>query len=71
MPSIHITTFIKAPVEVVFNLSRHIGLHKISQQDHKEEAVAGITSGLIQKGESVTWQAKHLFKTRFMTVGNN
>lgn len=68
MPSIHITTFIKAPVEVVFNLSRHIGLHKISQQDHKEEAVAGITSGLIQKGESVTWQAKHLFKTRLMTV---
>lgn len=68
MPSIHITTFIAAPVEVVFNLSRHIGLHKISQQDHQEEAVGGITSGLIQQGESVTWKAKHLFKTRFMTV---
>ena len=68
MPSIHVTTFIAAPIDIVFNLSRHIGLHKISQQDHKEEAVAGITSGLIQQGESVTWKAKHLFKTRFMTV---
>lgn len=68
MPSIHITTFIAAPVEIVFDLSRHIGLHKISQQDHKEEAINGITSGLIKQGESVTWKAKHLFKTRFMTV---
>lgn len=68
MPSIHITTFIAAPIERVFDLSRHIGLHKISQQENNEEAVGGVTSGLIQQGESVTWKAKHLFKTRFMTV---
>ena len=68
MPSIHVTTFIAAPIERVFDLSRHIGLHKISQQDNNEEAVAGVTSGLIKQGESVTWKAKHQFKTRFMTV---
>ena len=68
MPTIHITTFIAAPPEVVFDLSRHIGLHKISQQQHKEEAVSGITIGLIQKGESVTWKARHLFKTRFLKI---
>lgn len=68
MPSIHITTFIAAPIERVFDLSRHIGLHKISQQENNEEAVGGVTSGLIQQGESVTWKARHLFKTRFMTV---
>ena len=68
MPSIHITTFIAAPIERVFDLSRHIGLHKISQQDNNEEAVGGVTSGLIKQGESVTWKAKHLYKTRFMTV---
>ena len=67
MPTIHLTTFIAAPVEVVFDLSRHIGLHKISQQDSKEEAVSGTTSGLINEDEWVTWKAKHLFKTRFMT----
>lgn len=68
MPTIHLTTFIAAPVEVVFDLSRHIGLHKISQQDYKEEAVSGTTSGLINEGETVTWKAKHLFKVRFLTV---
>lgn len=68
MPSIHITTFIAAPIERVFDLSRHIGLHKISQQENNEEAVGGVTSGLIQQGETVTWKARHLFKTRFMTV---
>lgn len=68
MPSIHLTTFIAAPVHVVFDLSRHIGLHKISQQENNEEAVGGVTSGLINKNESVTWKAKHLYKTRLMTV---
>lgn len=68
MPSIHLTTFIAAPVHIVFDLSRHIGLHKISQQNNNEEAVGGTTSGLINKNEWVTWKAKHLYKTRFMTV---
>lgn len=68
MPSIHITTFIAAPIDRVFDLSRHIGLHKISQQANNEEAVGGVTSGLIKQGEFVTWKAKHLYKTRFMTV---
>jgi ligand-binding SRPBCC domain-containing protein len=68
MPRIHITTFIAAPPRVVFDLSRHIGLHKISQQQHKEEAIGGVTNGLIQKGESVTWKAKHLLKTRFLKI---
>ncbi|MBP6024424.1 SRPBCC family protein [Ferruginibacter sp.] len=64
MPKIHITTFIAAPVERVFNLSRSITLHKISAKDTNEEAIAGVTSGLINLNETVTWQAKHLFKTR-------
>jgi ligand-binding SRPBCC domain-containing protein len=68
MPSIHLTTFIAAPQEVVFDLSRHIGLHKISQQLHKEEAVGGVTNGLIEEGEFVKWKAKHLFKTRFLKI---
>jgi ligand-binding SRPBCC domain-containing protein len=29
-----------------------------------EEAIDGVTSGLINLNETVTWQAKHLFKTR-------
>jgi len=67
MPTIHLTTFIAAPVERVFDLSRNISLHKISMQHTGEMAVAGITSGLINLDETVTWKAKHLFKTRFFT----
>ena len=65
MPSIHLTTFIAAPVSRVFDLARNIDVHKESMNQHKEEAVAGIRFGLIEKNETVTWKAKHLFKTRF------
>lgn len=66
MPTIHLTTFIAAPVNVVFDLSRHIGVHKESMSRYKEEAVAGIRFGLIEKEETVTWKARHLFKNRLL-----
>lgn len=67
MPKIHITTFVAAPAERVFNLSRSINLHKISTAGTGEEAIAGVTSGLININETVTWQARHLFKKRIFT----
>ena len=67
MSTIHLTTFITAPIERVFDLSRSINLHKISTAHTNEEAIAGVTSGLINKNETVTWRAKHLFKTRLYT----
>ncbi|HEV8285553.1 MAG TPA: SRPBCC family protein [Chitinophagaceae bacterium] len=68
MPLIHLTTFIEAPVERVFDLSRNIELHKESMKQHKEEAVAGTRFGLINKDETVTWKAKHFFKTRILRI---
>ncbi len=68
MPTIHLTTFIAAPHDVVFDLSRHIGLHKESMSRHKEEAVAGTRFGLIEKNDTVTWKARHLFKDRLLRV---
>jgi ligand-binding SRPBCC domain-containing protein len=68
MPVIHLTTFIAAPAQRVFDLSRHIGLHKESMTAYNEEAVAGTRMGLIEKDETVTWRAKHLFKTRLLRV---
>jgi ligand-binding SRPBCC domain-containing protein len=64
LPKIHLTIFIAAPLERVFDLSRSITLHKISTEGTNEEAIAGVTSGLININETVTWKAKHLFKTR-------
>lgn len=66
MPTIHLTTFVAAPIERVFDLSRSIDLHKKSMSHTGEEAVAGITMGLINLDESVTWKAKHLMKTRIL-----
>jgi ligand-binding SRPBCC domain-containing protein len=67
MAKIHLTTVINAPIERVFNLSRSINLHKISVAHTEEKAIAGTTSGLIKENETVTWQAKHLFKLRQFT----
>ena len=66
MPTIHLTTFIAAPVERVFDLSRNVEMHKHSMTKHKEEAVAGTRYGLMEKNDTVTWKARHLFKTRFL-----
>ncbi len=68
MPTIHLTTFIAAPVNMVFDLCRNIDLHRQSMHDYKEEAVSGIRFGVIEKDETVTWKAKHLFKTRLLRV---
>ncbi|WP_290798106.1 SRPBCC family protein [Flavihumibacter sp. UBA7668] len=65
MPKIHLTCFILAPVERVFDLARNIDLHKKSMAHSQEQAIAGTTNGLIQLGETVTWKGKHLGKTRF------
>ena len=59
MPIIELKTEIKADIQIVFDLSRSIDLHKISTKLTHETAIAGRTSGLIQLGESVTWKAKH------------
>ncbi|HRG83655.1 MAG TPA: SRPBCC family protein [Chitinophagaceae bacterium] len=68
MPTIHLTTFIEAPAERVFDLSRHIGLHKESMASFREEAVAGTRFGLIEKDETVTWKARHFFRERILRV---
>ena len=68
MPIIHLTTFIAAPAERVFDLSRSIDFHKKSMSHTGEDAVAGVRAGLIELHESVTWKARHFRKTRFMKV---
>lgn len=68
MARIVLETWINAPVERCFNLSRSIDLHKLSTAKTKEEAIAGRTSGLINEGEQVTWSAIHLGIRQKLTV---
>ena len=59
MPTIHLQTQINAPRKLVFDLSRSIDMHKLSTAHTNETAIAGVTSGLINLNETVTWRAKH------------
>nr|WP_121272471.1 SRPBCC family protein [Pedobacter schmidteae] len=59
MPHIRLETYIAADQQTVFDLSRSIDLHQISTAHTNEKAVAGKTSGLIELGEWVTWEARH------------
>ena len=60
MPVIVIETEIAAPIERVFDLSRSVDVHQDSTAHTGARAVAGVTSGLLEEGDEVTWKAKHL-----------
>lgn len=68
MPVITLTTQINAPIERCFDLSRSIDLHKISTEHTGEEAIDGITSGLIKMNETVTWRARHFGISQKLTT---
>ncbi|HEX5041915.1 MAG TPA: SRPBCC family protein [Candidatus Polarisedimenticolaceae bacterium] len=56
---ITIQTSIEAPPELCFDLSRDLDLHVRSMAHTGEKAIGGRTSGLLEKGEEVTWQGRH------------
>ncbi len=59
MPTIALTTTIRAAIETVFDLARSVDVHVASTKQTREEVVAGRTTGLLELGESVTWRARH------------
>jgi len=59
MPAIKLETTVNAPAERVFDLARSIDLHIESMSGSRERAVGGVTSGLIEAGQTVTWEAVH------------
>ena len=67
MPKLHLSTLINAPIELVFDLARSIDLHMLSLEHTNEKAIAGRMTGLVEKGETVTWEAKHLGFTQQLT----
>ena len=59
MPAIKLETIINAPADRVFDLARSIDLHIESMSASSERAVDGVVSGLIEAGQTVTWEAVH------------
>ena len=68
MARIHLTTFIAAPVERVFDLSRHLALYRLVFQSRKEKLTSGAASTLIAKGETVSIIAKHAGRSRMIML---
>ena len=68
MPTIHLTTFIAAPIERVFDLSRNLTIYKAMIHGRKETISSGAASNLVSHGETITFHAKHLGKTRLVTT---
>lgn len=59
MPIINHRIYIEAPIEVCFDLARNVDIHTETTSRTKERAVEGVTTGLMEKGDRVTWEAIH------------
>src|ERR1700741_1101472 len=59
MPTITVETLVHASLERCFDAARDLDLHVSSMAQTAERAVAVRTSGLIELGEHVTWEARH------------
>ena len=60
MPIVTVTTSVDAPPDVCFDLARSVEAHIVSAERTEEQAVAGVTTGLLGPGDHVTWRARHL-----------
>ncbi|MEK3806319.1 SRPBCC family protein [Bacillus sp. FSL H8-0547] len=68
MPTIKHEIFIQAPIEICFDLSRSVDVHMETTGKTQERAVDGVTSGLMELGDSVTWEAVHLGVRQTLTA---
>ena len=59
LPIVRLETWIDAPKERCFDLARNVEAHAASTADSAERAVGGVTSGLLELGDEVTWEARH------------
>jgi ligand-binding SRPBCC domain-containing protein len=67
VPVIKLSTEIRAPLERAFDLARSVDVHMASTAHTGERAVAGVTSGLMELGQEVTWRARHFGTWQHLT----
>ncbi len=59
MPIIIHEIYIEAPIQGCFDLARNVDIHTQTTASTGEKAVAGKTSGYLEHGDEVTWEAVH------------
>ena len=64
---IRLETVIAAPAMDCFDLSLSVEAHTDSMEGSGERAIAGVTSGAMKLGDTVTWRARHFGITFRMT----
>ncbi|MFL6229695.1 MAG: SRPBCC family protein [Pyrinomonadaceae bacterium] len=64
MPKIHLETFIAAPAEICFDLCLNVNAHERAGHGR---AVAGVTSGQMFLGDTVTWEGVHFHVRQRLT----
>ena len=67
MPTFTLDTEILAPIGRCFDLARNVDLQTHSSHV-PERAVAGKTTGLLELGDEVTWEARHFWKLQRLTA---
>ncbi|MCM3744354.1 SRPBCC family protein [Sporosarcina luteola] len=60
MPIIEYEIYVDAPIHICFDLTRNVEVHTQTTTKTKERAIAGVTTGLMENGDTVTWEAVHL-----------
>ena len=68
MLSIHLTTFIEAPMQRVYDLARHISVLKGSLTGTPVQVTSGGGAYLFQRGDTLTFQSRNLGRTRTITA---
>ena len=68
MSIIHLTSFISAPIDRVFDLSRNLTIYKNVFQNRNEKFSSGAGSTLVSHGETISFHAKHGGKIRVVTL---
>lgn len=68
MPTIKLHIFINAPIEICFDLARNVDIHIVTTSKTHEKAVDGVTKGLLEEGDCVTWEAVHFKMKQRLTA---
>jgi len=68
MALIIVKTEIRADIKTCFDLARDVGFYYQTLQKPTEIPVSGKVSGLVEKGDYVTWETKHLNLVQHLTL---
>ncbi|MBO0610352.1 SRPBCC family protein [Myceligenerans salitolerans] len=69
MPAIRLETTVPTTVDECFRLCLSVDAHSASMSASGERAIAGVTHGEMDLGDTVTWQARHFGIPFRMTSG--